>query len=499
MIENQNYQEKLALCLSSIKMGFWDWDIQKNVLIWDENMYALFGVRQSDFSGVFEAWEKTVHPDDLEITNKILRDSIDHKKVFNARFRVILPNGDYRYIAALGHTRYDHAGVPLTVLGLNWDVTAEEKYKLDLDKKNKHLDALIANMHEGLVLQDATGAIQEYNPAALQILGLTADEITGRTSFDPRWKAIRENGKEFPGAEHPAIVAVTTGKRQSNVVMGVHKRDGQKSWIVINSVPLFLNEGDSKPTHSLTTFADITARKAAEESLVFSSKMASLGEMAGGVAHEINNPLAILFGKIHSITNSLQNFEANKKKVFDDIEKLKITTERIANIVKGLRVFSRSADRDPFDHTDIYKVVFDTAALCFEKFKNAGVDINFKNVQRQKIFCQETQISQVLLNLLNNSFDAIKDLKEKWIKIETCVMQDTLQIYVTDSGNGISHEVSKRIMEPFFTTKEPGQGTGLGLSISKGIIDSHEGKIYYDQNSKNTRFVIELPLKNQTN
>lgn len=116
-----------------------------------------------------------------------------------------------------------------------------------------------------------------------------------------------------------------------------------------------------------------------------------------------------------------------------------------------------------------------------------------------EIECHSIKISQVLLNLLNNAYDAIQNQKEKWIKVEIIERQHEIDLIVTDSGNGIPVSVQKRMMQPFFTTKDIGKGTGLGLSISQGIVTSHHGKINIDNASMNTRFVITLPKRQRLN
>src|SRR6185312_3312229 len=112
-----------------------------------------------------------------------------------------------------------------------------------------------------------------------------------------------------------------------------------------------------------------------------------------------------------------------------------------------------------------------------------------------RIHARPSQISQVLLNLLNNGLDAIRTMTQPWIEIAVVKCEDLVEISVTDSGHGIPNHIANRMMEPFFTTKEVGSGTGLGLAISRGIIEDHHGKFYYDQESANTRFVVALPLE----
>ncbi len=139
-----------------------------------------------------------------------------------------------------------------------------ERHRIAIERASaleaeRRLRALFDAMAEGVVVQDSQAAILEANPAAERILGLTLDEMTGRTSLDPRWRAVHEDGSPFPGDTHPAVVTLRTGQPLSNVVMGVHKRDGSLAWISINARPL--QDGDAKPHGAVTTFHDITAMR----------------------------------------------------------------------------------------------------------------------------------------------------------------------------------------------------------------------------------------------
>lgn len=230
--------------------------------------------------------------------------------------------------------------------------------------------------------------------------------------------------------------------------------------------------------------------------LIHSSKMASLGEMASGMAHEINNPLTIILGKIQVITLMLEDLEISHPTIFEEIHKIKTTTDRIGKIVKGLRTFSRGSYNDPFEFVPLERVVTETLDLCAEKFRATGIELKIEDIPPVSIICRPSQISQVLLNLFNNANDAIEGIEDKWIKLSFELIKDNrILIMVTDSGHGIPHDVAERIMEPFFTTKDVRRGTGLGLSIAKGIIEAHGGNIWLDMEYPNTRFIIELKLK----
>lgn len=224
------------------------------------------------------------------------------------------------------------------------------------------------------------------------------------------------------------------------------------------------------------------------------AKMASLGEMAGGVAHEINNPLAIIAMHSQQGLECLDDAELDKEILRQKFQLVVATTTRIASIVKGLLAFSRRSANDAMLPTSVKEILAGTVGLCGERFKHHDVELRLGAFDDFKIPCRGAEVSQIVLNLLGNAFDAVGPLPEKWVACDVKRLGDKLQISVTDSGKGLKPELVDRIMEPFFTTKEVGKGTGLGLSISKSIAEAHHGNLYVDQSCANTRFVLELPL-----
>lgn len=239
--------------------------------------------------------------------------------------------------------------------------------------------------------------------------------------------------------------------------------------------------------------------KEQQQMLTHSSKMSALGEMAGGVAHEINNPLSVIIMRTEQLEECLKEGEAPAELILDSIHTIRKTALRIAKIVSGLRVFARDGRNLPTEKVKVSSIVEDTTSFCLERFKSHGVrfELEPSALLDQYLHCRAVELSQVLLNLLNNAFDAIGNLPEKWIRVSTEQRGGFLAIIVTDSGKGIPPAIRAKITQPFFTTKEVGKGTGLGLSISKGIIESHGGSLTLDADCPNTRFVILLPLKAQ--
>lgn len=317
------------------------------------------------------------------------------------------------------------------------------------------------------------GKFVELNPAWETTLGWTLDELRAKPFYDfihPSDRMATDN----------VVARVASGQRVVQFKNRYIHKDG--GWRVLswrghmdNDLGLIFGVG-----------RDITAVEEA-------SKLASLGEMAGGIAHEINNPLAIIYGKANQVRERIESGNASPESITEGIKKIEDTAMRIAKIVRGLSTLSRHTETDPFEKTDLAEIVEETVLLCEERFKNRDITCRVTSLCKAKVFCRPAQISQVLLNLLNNASDAIEGLEHRWIEVAVDELDERVRLIVRDSGAGIPPALIPRLMDPFFTTKDPGKGTGLGLSIAKAIMEDHQGNISYNQSSSNTEFVAEIP------
>jgi C4-dicarboxylate-specific signal transduction histidine kinase len=230
-----------------------------------------------------------------------------------------------------------------------------------------------------------------------------------------------------------------------------------------------------------------------KDNIQHNARMIELGEMVGGVAHEINNPLSISIGKMFLLKNMLEKGNLDKDKINKHVNDSNIALDRISKIVSRMKSISRKSEEDPFTNESFEAIMDVVILMTSPKMKEKNVKfINAISSKNIDLFCRPSQIEQVLINLFNNSVDAIEKYDERWIKIETVNEEENIMLKITDSGPGITEEIRNNIWNSFYTTKENGKGTGLGLSISLQIIESHNGKIYIDTNCANTCFVIEL-------
>ena len=231
---------------------------------------------------------------------------------------------------------------------------------------------------------------------------------------------------------------------------------------------------------------------------LYAAKMSTLGEMAGGLAHEINNPLAIV--RIHSsrvremISELVKGDESNIPVINRALDQTDRAVMRISVIIRSLLSFARSDDNAPASIIRVADLIEQTLQLCHEDFEHKGIHLSVEpGDPALTIECRESQMRQILFNLLTNAADAAVMRKPSWIRLSIEAERGGVQFAVTDSGPGLPENIRERIFEPFFTTKTPGKGPGLGLSVAKGIAEGHHGRLWLDTQSAETRFVLWIP------
>ncbi len=425
---------------------------------------------------------------------------VDHPLLLegcNARLYLALPalEGSARALANAFATQAAHH---LESARLQRAVSVERRVA---QESARRLEVLFEAMSEGVVVQERSGEISAANTAAARILGLTPEQLAGRSSLDPTWRCVREDGSPFPGSEHPAMVTLQTGVPTVDVVMGVYKDGDTLSWISVNALPL-RERGADAPYAVITTFHDITAMKNAQEAaerLARQEHVVTTGTLAAGIGHEINNPLTVLLANLEFSLGELDAVTRHGRPTsrVRGLAKALVEAqeggERIRKIVGGLRALAREVPKAV--PTDVGRAVASAVAMTTVELRKATVVD--KVGASFAVMADESRLAQILVNLLVNAaqaFEGEDPTKNRVVVACESCGDGRVCISVSDNGPGIPPELHRRIFDPFFTTKPIGQATGLGLSISRSIVTSLGGVLEVDSSfGGGTTFRVELP------
>jgi PAS domain S-box-containing protein len=364
-----------------------------------------------------------------------------------------------------------------------------EKLGAAARESNRFLTAVLENLPTAVYCKDASNDFRYTicNAASEAMWGFADGYRLGKTDFEvfssaqaTLFRKIDEAAIRASTVEHSPELAVETPR-------GVR---------TIRSKRISLAGDNGEPKFVLGIAEDITEMKNIQIQMVQTAKMSTLGEMASGIAHEINNPLAIIRGHAEILKSALDAGKIDPERIALASRKIDQTCVRIARIIGSLKAFARDGESEPTSPVLASRIQADAIELCQARLRSHGVKFHFEPIPDSIVLeCRSVQLTQVLLNLLNNAFDACLTANVKWVSIGVADLGDTVEFSVSDGGSPIPPEIQERMMLPFFTTKEVGKGTGLGLSISKSIVEGHRGVLLLDSSSLDTRFVFRIPKR----
>ncbi len=373
------------------------------------------------------------------------------------------------------------------------DITAQREAETELNRQREFIEGIMNEIPDAIYVKDDHQRFLYGNKAFSEIVGRGTVDYSGLNDEDLFASSMAANIKR----QDREVLRTNT---PSDVEEEVITTEGRKLTVLSKRIPFQFHSGRKV---LIAIMRDFSERKRLERELHIhkvrqeeASRLATLGETAGGIAHEINNPLNVIVGIAELLKAKVEmGGVVEQAKLVEYYDRLVKYSMRIAKIIKGLRSISRDASHDPFAEVSLNHVVDETMELCRQQFTNRGIELTIK-LSNPEIFVlgRFAQLSQIIMNLMNNARDAVDGVASPAVFIEISQIGENGIIRVWDSGPGISDELAENIMKPFFTTKPAGKGTGLGLSISSSIALDHKGVLLLNREVATSCFELQLPL-----
>jgi PAS domain S-box-containing protein len=395
-------------------------------------------------------------------------------------------------------------------MGIARDITEKKHYEAELHRAAEVRELLLRTMNDGVAVLDREGYLLISNRALEEIFEMSHAELMQRRFivFKNDWQFRTLDDQSLPAEANPIHLALNEQQRISDYRLKICRPDHEK-YLSVNASPLY--DERLQLIGAIVALRDITAavqseraREILQQKMQQTAKLASLGELAAGVAHEINNPMT-------GIINYAQILYDRAPKDRDDhplLQGIVEESERVTKIVRNLLTFARQQPQE-HGYASLPEILDSSLHLMAHRLRKDGITLICEIPEDlPPIKCRSQQIQQVFINLLSNAHHALNQRypgyhDNKLLKIQAHCLQRNgrhfIRTEVHDSGAGIAPEIMPKIFDPFFTTKNRSEGTGLGLSISYGIIKDHQGEIFVEsQLGDYTTFVIELPIENGT-
>jgi PAS domain S-box-containing protein len=358
------------------------------------------------------------------------------------------------------------------------DLTEQRKLEKKIRQSKRNLEAIFDGIRDQLSLQAPDYRILRVNRAVVENYQTTFEKLLNQKCYEAYFQ------RSQPCERCPVSVTIETKQPATSIM----KSSEGNTTLQIFSYPILDEKGNV--LSAIEYMKDITEEQRLQEQLIQSEKLAGIGILASGVAHEINNPLSGIIGMAEI---ALEEEDPTKNESY--LKDILDCAQRISEIVKGLRSYSRAAKKEEQGLVDLNEVLEETLKMVRLVAQKTPVEVIKKFRPVEKIQANIGEIQQVFTNLITNAFQAM-DGKGGKLVLSTRSIGDSVEVKVSDDGMGIPQKYLNQIFDPFFTTKKPGEGTGLGLNIVYRIVTKHEGTIDVESKEQiGTTFTIKFPTR----
>ena len=530
----RNSEQRYASAMQAINEAVYEWDVATGEMYYSPRLYDLIALTPEELS-TREQWVDRIHPDDLPHYRAAI---VAHFKGTTERleveYRYRHADGSWHWARQHGVASRDQNGRARRVSGSTGDITAEKRLAEELDRTRRQLDDALESIAEGFVLFDPQDRIVMCNSHYRAWFTNLADMVRPGNAFESFMRAAVENGM-FPAAagDPEGFMAAVLARRRNP--------GGPREQYLSSGISLQISDYRMKDGSLVSVYTDITEQKqrqaeiakaraeaeaalerlkAAQQQLIVQGKLASLGQLTAGIAHEIKNPLnfvnnfAALSGELlEELVEMLQSgppldgksgVGALAETLKGNLEKIVQHGKRADSIVRNMLQFSREGSGE-HGFTDINTVVEESLNLAYHgaRAENPNFDVALRrdfDASAGAVDLYPQEMTRALLNLISNGVYAatrrtMQAGEVPEVRATTINLGDRVEIRIRDNGTGITENLTEKIFNPFFTTKPAGEGTGLGLSISHDIIvKQHGGTISVaTREGEFTEFTIVLP------
>jgi len=481
-------EQDMEIAANAVDLALWTWDIARDEVWLSHKARAVFGFSPSE-KLTTERIRSVIHPEDRDLLRKAVKNSLQTGAENPVEYRVVLPDGQIRWLVRRSRTAFDRNGKPVTMHGILFDITeakfAEERFRLVVDAAPT-----------AMIMANKEGRIILINKRVETLFGYARDELIGQCVemlIPERFRAHHADYRHGYFCD-PQARPMGAGRELFGQCT-----DGSEVPIEIGLNPVHTSKG----LCVLASIIDIRERKQGEleaarqrNELAHLSRVTMLGDLSGSLAHELNQPLTAILSNAQAAQKFLADGVADVGELREILAEIVEEDRHAGEVIRRLRLlFKKSKVEQRFSDLDLNETVQDVLKLMHNDLLNQDVTVRTEFGQNlPAVEGDRVQLQQVLLNLMLNGCEAMTDCdsSERQLFITSGVENGAVRISVTDRGGSIPEERIEQVFEPFFTTKS--DGMGLGLSICRNIIKAHGGNIWVTNNAEGgATFHFSLP------